>query len=98
VPRRPRIEIACSAPLVDQRLVTSSNGESERRYVISTDLEIGPRLWTIEITLTNRAAMSYRMLIGRQALQPGMLVDPKSSFHQARRSHKVYRKLIAPSE
>lgn len=95
VPRRPRIEIDCVAPLVDRRNVTSSNGEAELRHVIVTDLEIGDRRWPIEITLTNRATMSYRMLVGRQALQPGMLVDPRSSFHQARRSHKVYRRIIA---
>jgi ribosomal protein S6--L-glutamate ligase len=94
VPRRPRIEIDCIAPVVDRRSVTSSNGEAELRFVIATDLEIGAERWPIEITLTNRAAMSYRMLIGRQALLPGMLVDPKASFRQARRSHKVYRKLL----
>lgn len=94
VPRRPRIEIDCVARLIDRRNVTSSNGERELRYVIETELEIGNRRWPIEITLTNRASMSYRMLIGRQALQPGMLVDPKVSGHQARRSHKVYRKLL----
>jgi ribosomal protein S6--L-glutamate ligase len=98
VPRRPAIEIDCSAPLVDQRMVMSSNGETELRYVIATGIEIGERRWAVEITLTNRAAMSYRMLIGRQALLPGMLVDPCASFHQARRSHKVYRRLLPPKK
>ena len=96
VPRRPAFEIDCSARVVDQRPVTSSNGETEKRYVIATDIEIGDRRWPIEITLTNRASMTYRMLLGRQGLLPGMLVDPAASFHQARRSHKVYRKLLAP--
>ena len=96
VPRRPAIEIDCSARVVDQRPVTSSNGETERRYVIATEIEIGDRRWPIEITLTNRAGMTYRMLLGRQGLLPGMLVDPAASFHQARRSHKVYRKLLPP--
>lgn len=95
VPRRPAIEIDCAARLVDRRRVTSSNGEAELRHVIATDLEIGSRRWPIEVTLTNRASMSYRMLIGRQALQPGMLVDPTTPGHQARRSHKVYRRLAA---
>lgn len=96
VPRRPQIEIACVGRLIDRRRVTSSNGEAELRYVIETPIEIGDRRWPVEITLTNRASMHYRMLIGRQALQAGMLVDPKASFHQARRSHKVYRKLLKP--
>jgi ribosomal protein S6--L-glutamate ligase len=97
VPRRPAIEIDCVARLVDERTVTSSNGEAELRYVIATLLEIGPRSWPIEITLTNREAMSYRMLIGRQALQPGMLIDPAASFHQGHKSHKVYRRLLKPT-
>lgn len=96
VPRHPQIEIACSAPLLDQRTVTSSNGEPERRYVIATELEIGNRRWPIEITLTNREGMRFRMLIGRQALQPGILVDPSATFRQPRRSHKIYRKLLKP--
>jgi ribosomal protein S6--L-glutamate ligase len=95
VPRRPAIEIDCEAPLVDERAVTSSNGEREVRYVIATTLEIGTRAWPIEVTLTNRETMNYRMLVGRQALQPGMLVDPAASFHQGRRSHKVYRRLLS---
>lgn len=94
VPRRPQIEIECVGHVIDRRNVTSSNGEVELRFVIETTIEMGDRSWPIQMTLTNRAGMSYRMLIGRQALQPGMLVDPKASFHQARRSHKVYRKLL----
>jgi ribosomal protein S6--L-glutamate ligase len=96
VPRRPRLELVCVAPIVDQRTVTSSNGEAELRFVIETSLEIGDRSWPIHITLTNRESMTYRMLIGRQALLPGMLVDPTRAFHHARRSHNVYRKLLRP--
>ncbi len=96
VPRRPAIEIDCVAPIVGRRAVTSSNGESELRFVISTLIEVGALRWPIEVTLTNRGAMNFRMLLGRQALQPGMLVDPKASFHQPRRSHKVYRRLLVP--
>jgi ribosomal protein S6--L-glutamate ligase len=94
VPRHPAIEIACRAPLLGQRVVTSSNGEPENRFVIETELEIGDQRWPIEITLTNRESMRFRMLIGRQALQPGILINPSSSFLQPRRSHKIYRKPI----
>jgi ribosomal protein S6--L-glutamate ligase len=96
VPRHPSIEVSCTAQVVDQRAVTSSNGETEFRYVVATNLEIGVRRWPIELTLTNRETMNYRMLIGRQALMPGTLVDPLHSFHQARRSHRVYRRLLKP--
>lgn len=93
VRRRDDIEIACAAPIVDRREVTSSNGERELRYVILTRVAIGGREWPIEVTLTNRENMSYRMLLGRQAIQEDMYVDPASSFRQPKLSAKPYRKL-----
>ncbi len=93
VPRRPAIEIPCAAPVLDQRTIMSSNGEREMRFVILTAIEIGTSRWPIEISLTNRESMRFRMLIGRQALRPGTLVDASATFLQRRRSHKVYRDL-----
>ena len=90
IPRRADIAIVCTAPVVGQRDVTSSNGDRERRYVISTPIRIGEREWEIEVTLTNRDAMSYRMLLGRQAIGGGVLVDPASSFRQPRLRYKLY--------
>jgi len=90
IPRRADVAIVCEAPVVDQRNVTSSNGERESRYVISTPIRIGDREWPIEITLTNRDAMSYRMLLGRQAIGEGILVDPAASFRQPRLRYKLY--------
>ena len=90
IPRRADIEIVCTARVVDRRSVTSSNGERETRYVISTPIRIGDREWPIEVTLTNRDAMSYRMLLGRQAIGEGVLVDPAASFRQPRLRYKVY--------
>lgn len=90
IPRRADVAIVCTAAIVDQRLVTSSNGERESRYVISTPIRIGNREWDIEVTLTNRDAMSYRMLLGRQAIGDGILVDPAASFRQPRLRYKLY--------
>jgi ribosomal protein S6--L-glutamate ligase len=90
IPRRADVEIICTARVVDRRSVTSSNGERETRYVISTPVRIGDREWPIEITLTNRDAMSYRMLLGRQAIAGGVLVDPATSFRQPRLRYKLY--------
>ena len=90
IPRRADIAIVCTAPVVDQRDVTSSNGDREKRYVISTPIRIGDREWLIEVTLTNRDAMSYRMLLGRQAIGGGVLVDPATSFRQPRLRYKLY--------
>jgi len=84
------VEIVCEARVVDQREVRSSNGERERRYVISTPLRIADREWPIEVTLTNRDTMVYRMLLGRQAIIEGVLVDPSASFREPRLSSKLY--------
>lgn len=90
IPNRSDIEITCIAPLVDKREVRSSNGEREERYVITTPIAIAERAWPIEITLTNRQMMTYRMLLGRQAIPAGILVDPRSSFRQPKLRYKLY--------
>lgn len=90
VPGRDDVAIMCTADVVDRREVTSSNGERELRYVITSRVSMGDRTWPIEITLANRENMAYRMLLGRQAIQEDMIVDPAASFRQPRLSYKVY--------
>jgi ribosomal protein S6--L-glutamate ligase len=90
VPGRTDITIACSAPLRDRREVTSSNGETEQRYVIETELDISGKRVPIEVTLTDRTNMAYRMLLGRQALQPDWIVSPTESCCQPLLSYDVY--------
>ena len=70
VPGRTDLTIACSATIRDRREVTSSNGESELRYVIETVLRLGEAEVPVEVTLSDRTNIAYRMLIGRQAIQP----------------------------
>lgn len=72
--------IRCQAFVVDKRVVKSSTGNRENRYIIKTPLRIGDKIWEIEISLTNRDSMGYRMLFGREAMIGRMLVDPESSF------------------
>jgi ribosomal protein S6--L-glutamate ligase len=90
IPNRSDLAIECTARLVDQRLVRSSNGEREQRYVVETRICIGDREWPIEVTLADRNMMSYRMLLGRQAIARGVLVDPSSSFLQPKLGYKHY--------
>lgn len=71
---------SCKAKIFDRRNVKSSSGETERRYVIKTPISLGGQMWEIEITLTNRDSMGYRMLVGREAMQERVLIDPDSSF------------------
>jgi ribosomal protein S6--L-glutamate ligase len=72
--------IHCEAPLVDKRVVKSSSGFREERYVIQTNLEIGNTNWIIEMTLTNRDSMGFRMLLGREAMSGRVLVDPEQQY------------------
>jgi len=75
-----KTRIVCEAPVHDSRLVKSSNGHEQRRYVIRTPLRMGLHIWPIELTLTRRDEMGFRMLVGRTALKPGALVNPSKSF------------------
>jgi len=92
-PRNPNLELTCSARVVDRRDVTSSNGETELRYVIETEARVGNRTWPIQISLTNRENMAYRMLLGRRAIDEDMIVDPNASFVQPELSYDTYKTL-----
>jgi len=84
------ITITCSAPIIDRREVTSSNGEAELRYVISTKMDVGGETWPIDVTLTNRAGMTSRMLLGRQALTDHNTTAPTEKRLQPDLSYDVY--------
>ena len=72
--------IHCEALLIDKRVVKSSSGFREQRYVIQTNLKIGDDSWKIEMTLTNRDSMGFRMLLGREAMSGRILVDPEEKY------------------
>lgn len=87
----PDLAVWCEADLLGERDVTSSSGERECRCIITTTLSVGGRSWPIELGLTNREGLAHRMLLGRQAIQPGMLVDPAHSFLLPKLSTRRYR-------
>lgn len=72
--------ITCVADVVDKRLVTDSGGHEEERYVIETTMTIAGQNWPIEITLTERENMLFRMLLGRSALRKRFIINPSRSF------------------
>lgn len=72
--------IHCEALLIDKRIVKSSSGFREQRYVIQTNINIGNESWAIEMTLTNRDSMGFRMLLGREAMSGRILVDPEQKY------------------
>jgi hypothetical protein len=83
--RKPDIVVECFADALDQRTVTDSGGHRERRWVIESLLAIGARKWPIELTLTSREDMLFRMLLGRTALSGCAVVDPARSYQQGKR-------------
>ncbi len=74
------IEVEAEAPLVDIRTVRSSSGKTQERPVVRTELLLGGERWPIELTLTRRDLMGFRMLIGREAIRRRFLVDSGRSF------------------
>ncbi len=69
-----------SARVKDHRTIKSSNATKEKRCVIETEICMGTRHWPIEVTLTDRSSMSYLMLLGREAMQGKVVVDPGAEF------------------
>jgi hypothetical protein len=72
--------IDCIARVKDRRPVTDSGGHTEKRFVIETSLRINNLLFPIEMTLTDRENMRFRMLLGRNAIKGLFLVDSQKSF------------------
>jgi len=90
-PDNPDLQIICSAKITDQREVTSSNGETEMRFVIQSKLRFGDVDWPIDITLTNRETMRYRMLLGRSAIPEHAVISPQSSLLQPVLDYSAYK-------
>jgi len=85
--------VMAEAELLDQREVRNSGGQTQVRPVIQTPVELNGYTFPIELTLTNRDVMGFRMLLGRQAVRKRFLVDVSQSFlHSPSGSHKVKSK------
>ena len=91
--------IRCESIIVDRRNVKSSSGDTEKRYVIRAPMILGDQEWEVELTLTNRDSMGYRMLLGREAMEHRLLVDPAASFNLGDRSNDQIDRLYGkPTE
>jgi hypothetical protein len=80
IQRNTETEVYCEAKVCDERSVTDSGGHAEKRYVITTQIVLGQNQWPIEITLTNRDTMRFRMLLGREAMMKRIVVNPGRSY------------------
>ena len=97
VPGNYDIAVPCTAAIKDRREVTSSNGETELRFVIETSVKFGKSSWPIEVTLTDRSGMAYHMLLGRMALVDRCVVVPGESHQQPDLSYDIYTAKTPPT-
>lgn len=79
--------IMAEAELLEYRKIRNSGGVAHLRPVIKTEVKLGEQIWSIELSLTDRDVMGFRMLLGRQAVRNKFLVDPGKSFVQSRSKH-----------
>ena len=80
--------IVCAADIVDERFVRDSGGHKEKRWVIESPISIGGITWKIEINLTSRDDMRFRMLLGRTAMRDRALVNPARSYVLGKRRRR----------
>ncbi len=91
VQRNQEFSIECHWPVFDYREVADSGGHREMRYVIQSELHLAGDHWPIELTLTNRDTMRFRMLLGRRAMVDRFVVDPAVSYVSGKlRPRKLY--------
>jgi len=82
--------VVCESPVHDKRIVTDSGGHSSERFVIKSKIKIGEWEDDIELTLTARDSMKFRVLLGRTAMvQGGFIVNPSLSYLQGKKRFKL---------
>ena len=84
--------VTVELPIHDRRYVRSSSGHSQYRLVVMMDLLLVGRDISVEVTLTDREEMVFRMLIGREALRQGYVVDSGASYEGGRPSNAILRR------
>ncbi len=75
--------VACELPRVDHRVIVSSNGEAQDRYIIKTRLRLGAVEFAAEFSLADRSDMKFPILVGRTALRGRFMVDSGRSYLQS---------------
>jgi len=73
--------VECKSKVLEYRKIKSSNGQTEKRPVIIVEAILHGKKWPIEVTLTNRDEMGFRMLLGRAAMKNLFIVDPGKSYY-----------------
>ena len=86
--RNTKKTIKCSSKILEYRKIKSSNGQSELRPVVLAELKLLGEIFTIELTLTNRDEMGFRLLLGRESFRKNFLVDAGNSFYGEKEKKK----------
>ncbi len=86
--RETRTTVVVEARVLSRRSIRSSSGHEQTRYIIRTTAKLGEIEWPIELSLTSRSEMGFRMLLGRQALHSLFIVDSARSYVYGRRSRR----------
>lgn len=87
-------EIACNARIEDIRTVSNPGGRRQRRLIVRTDIRLGDATWPIELSLTDRDEMGFRLLIGRTAMHGNLIVDPDRSYLLGKRGRTKKKKKL----
>lgn len=89
--KRVDIIVTCESEIVDMRVVKDSGGHEEERIFIKTPVLLKDEQWDIEISLTSRENMLFRMLLGRTALVEGQLcVDSSLTYTTGKYRRDAY--------
>ncbi|MFY0663112.1 MAG: ATP-dependent zinc protease [Natronospirillum sp.] len=91
-------EVWCEAPVIDRREVTDSGGNTTERYFIKTDVVVGAARYAIELSLTSRDTMMFRMLLGREALRGRFYVNSEASYLQMPEQQSTRTAILGASE
>jgi hypothetical protein len=84
--------VIVTSPILDRRVVRSSSGHEEERIAVPMVVRLAGQRLTVEMTLSNRDEMGFRMLLGREALAQGFLIDPARSYVGGRPRRATRRK------
>jgi hypothetical protein len=81
-PQQRNTALVCTreAPILDRRSIADSGGHRQIRYIIESEVTLGDQTWPIELSLTSRDTMRFRLLLGRTALENRFVVDPSLSY------------------
>ena len=80
IKRHNKVETHAEVEVTYYRIVRDSGGHEEKRPFIKTTLHIGNQTWPIEISLSNRENMKFRMLLGRTAMAQRAVIDCSKSY------------------